>query len=150
MLERHMLLQWAVSYESVRITNFLRPMPSFVGSLLPSRKCSDGSHFPSRYCVALTQLPRTQLVKIKPLFCKCQHNISFSGLCNSTLIHKPKIRRPLSQATAHNHRNVFTLTLALSAGRAGETFQQNIPISGFQDKLSLRIYIYIYIHMELG
>jgi hypothetical protein len=34
-----------------------------------------------------------------------------------------KIPRPLSQATASNHANIFTFTLPLSEGRTGEAWE---------------------------
>jgi hypothetical protein len=43
----------------------------------------------------------------------------FSESHNLTLIDKFKIPRPLSQATASNHTNIFTLMLPLS-GQEGE------------------------------
>jgi hypothetical protein len=41
----------------------------------------------------------------------------------TTLIQKMKFRRPLSQATAYNRRNVFMFTLPVSEGREGETWE---------------------------
>jgi transcription termination factor Rho len=44
-------------------------------------------------------------------------------LRSSPLIQKTKILRPLSQATAHNHPNVFIFVLLLPEGQAGEAWE---------------------------
>jgi hypothetical protein len=44
----------------------------------------------------------------------------FSQLYNWTLIQKIENSRSLSQAAISNHQTVFTFTLPLSVGRAGE------------------------------
>lgn len=54
-----------------------------------------------------------------PLLSK-QPNNSYK-LYNSTLIQKIENSRSLSQAAISNHSTVFTFTLSLSEGRAGET-----------------------------
>jgi hypothetical protein len=43
-------------------------------------------------------------------------------LYSSPLTQKTKIRRPLSQATAPNHSNVFTFVMLLSEGQAGKAW----------------------------
>jgi hypothetical protein len=51
---------------------------------------------------------------------------------NSTLIKKIKVPQLFSQATTSSHPNIFTFTLSLSEGRAGEaeeTSRQNDALS---------------------
>jgi hypothetical protein len=53
-------------------------------------------------------------------------------LCFTLLsTHKLKIPRPLSQATTSNHHNVFTFTLPLSEGRAGEAWEPRNKLTHF-------------------
>jgi hypothetical protein len=54
-----------------------------------------------------------------------------SNLCYLMLVQKPKIPRPLSQATASNRPNVFTFTPPLSKGRAGEASELSNKIMLF-------------------
>jgi hypothetical protein len=74
---------------------------------MSSSKYSDRSQNPSCYRVLLMQPP--------PQF---KFTNYLYKLRNSTLPQKTKIPRPLSQATASNHHNVFMSTLPLSEGRA--------------------------------
>jgi hypothetical protein len=90
---------------------------------------TDGSQVPSCYCALLIQPSRIKYIGIKPLCCKGYYNC-FIKLYNSTLIHKTKIPRPLSQATTSNHLNVFTFTLPLS-GRTGEAWEHSHKMTSF-------------------
>jgi hypothetical protein len=71
---------------------------------------------------AFTQPSRFQFIKSNPLCCK-RHQIILPGLCTSTIIQNIKIPRPLFQATASNHHNVFTSILTPSEGRMSEAWE---------------------------
>lgn len=51
------------------------------------------------------------------------YKLSFTKLCNLTVISKIKILLPLSQATLHNRSNFLTLKLQLPDGRAVESWE---------------------------
>jgi hypothetical protein len=89
------------------------------------RKCSDGSHkFPvatARFSCHHCDLNSSQL-KWPPNY--------LPKLCDSPLIHKIRIPRPLAQATASNHPNVFTPPHCLfqkdERGEAWEPFSRTM------------------------
>jgi hypothetical protein len=50
-------------------------------------------------------------------------SVNASKLCNSPLIQKIEILRPLSEANTSNHLNIFTSILPFSERRAGEAWE---------------------------
>jgi hypothetical protein len=99
----------------------------FLGFPLSLSKCWDGSQVPSCYCVPLTQPSRLKFIKIKLLCWQSHYNYIFKIILNL----KSKFRGPLSQATTSNNSNVFTFTLLLSEGRAGEAWEPSYKMMLF-------------------
>jgi hypothetical protein len=93
-----------------------------------------------------------KLIKTEPHCCH-SHQYHFSKLYSSSLIQKIKILPPLSQVTATDLSTVFTFTLLLLEGRAGEawgTSNKIMPslllavVSHFSHDFSLSLIILLY------
>jgi hypothetical protein len=96
-------------------------------SVLFLSKCSNGSQVPNCHCVFLMQSSRFQFTKIKFHCCESHQNYFFQIIRLDINLENPN-PAALSQATAYNHLNAFTFTLALPDGRAGEASEPSDKI----------------------
>jgi hypothetical protein len=91
--------------------------------------------------------------KIIAIFC-CENLLSKQSKLFSQImqfdVNSEKNPRPLSQATASNHSNVFTFTLLLSEGRAGEAWEPSNKTMLFlppRNKVSLTSPMTFHVHL---